>query len=152
MSNHSLCTNHAPWINGAQGAMFWDLSDSDDIAYAIARQISKEAYLASAYLLEPDAGLAATIDSSAGSHTAQFILKKHPDYGPPSYNDLMMLMVCNNASITATINISIPGDQIVGMGPIVYGYNWSYSLNNNLISLEMEPYTARAFILYVPSE
>jgi hypothetical protein len=135
----------ALWINGAQGAMFWLLSKSDSTAFELAKKVSKEAYLASEYLMEPDAGIAATITSTEGDETAQFILRRHPDYP-----NKVLIMICNNTDEVAYIWVYFPQDcEIQQVEQLIPAYQWSYIVYADRFSVGMGPWTARAFILNV---
>ncbi|HOE11580.1 MAG TPA: hypothetical protein PLQ35_13140 [bacterium] len=140
--------NYSAWINGAQSAMFWLLSKSDEVAFPRAKKISKEAYLVSNYLMEPDAGIDATITSTEGDETAQFILRRHPDY-----QDQVLIMICNNTDEEADIWVYFPQDcEIQQVEQLVQSYQWSCIVYSDRINIGMGPWTARAFILHVDED
>ena len=153
MSNHSLCTNYAPWINGAQGAMFWNLSQAKEIAYSIAKQVSHEAYLASKYLLQepPDIQTSPETDisvtSTGGDDSVQFIVREDPDFVPDAnYKNQVMVMFCNNADQAVTVSIRFP-DQVLPAGQIDpnYGPDSIQLINGKIFQIDMTAYTARAW-------
>ncbi|HQP98138.1 MAG TPA: hypothetical protein PLY86_06770 [bacterium] len=140
--------NYAAWINGAQGAMFWLLSKSNTTAFPRAKKISYEAHLVSEYLMEPDAGIAATITSTEGDETVQFILRRHPDY-----QDQVLIMICNNTDEEADIWVYFPQScEIQQVEQLVQSYQWSCIVYSDRINIGMGPWKARAFILHVDED
>lgn len=133
-----LC--YTSWINGAQGAMFWELSKSDPIMFTRARKITFEANLLKSYLLESDAGINATITSTNDDDsTAQFIIRKDPNFIPNStHKSKVMMMICNNSVFQTNLWIQFPQNQIIDFSTvsgIIPSYQWSFTpdyVNNRL--------------------
>lgn len=142
--------NYAPWINGAQGTMFWNLTQSNRVDFEDrAQYIAREVYAASAYLTASTFVSDATITSTEGDDTAQFILRRNPND-----SSKILLMLCNNSSEEAdAVWVHFPPDvSITSVDQLVGWYNWSYVLYSYKIGLGMGPWTARAFILNVDED
>lgn len=151
--------NYGPWINGAQGCIFFTLSKSgydpptghDEMeAFELAERISKEAYYLSKYLLRPDAGINATISSTPESDTyVQFILKDEPNYVPtPPITRRVMLMVCNNSINVNYVTIDFPQSMtIYKVKSFFTEYDWSHDDAEHSVSIGLGGQTARAFII-----
>ncbi|MEW6233952.1 MAG: hypothetical protein AB1656_01065 [Candidatus Omnitrophota bacterium] len=149
--------NYASWINGAQGAMFWNLSKSNTRSFERAKKVSEEAYLASKCLMESDSGISATITSTNDDDsTAQFILRRDPNFVPGTqYKDCLLLMVCNNSQYATNVWIQFPQNQIISTAfGINQSYNWSYTIDtsNNRFGVGLARSSARAFFIYIAAD
>ncbi len=150
---------YTSWINGAQGAMFWELSKSDPDMFARARRISHEAFLLRKYLLEPDAGINATITSlQADDETAQFIIKKNPNFAPNStHKSKVMLMVCNNSDRETSLWVQFPQDQQIDFSTVQginLFYYWSFTEDsvNNRIGVGIAGSDGRSFTFKIKAD
>lgn len=146
-------TCYAPWIMGAQGAMFYDLTISDANYYAQASAIQNEAWLMRDALLEPDPNISVHMTASKDVNKARFILRPDPDF-----SRRYLLMICNYyfpepnnsgdplVSEGQDITITFDNHNIETVYQINLSYNWSYALNGtDSISVGMGSPWARAF-------
>jgi hypothetical protein len=146
---------YTPWINGAQGAMFWELSKSDSKSFTRANQIMYEAGILSKYLLQPDAGIAATITSSNDDNsTVQFILRRDPDFDPSTseYLDKILILISNNSLNTSIITVQFPATHHIGRVESAFiGYSEYAFLDqiNNKFDRILYSLSSTAYFIYI---
>lgn len=139
--------NYCTWINGGMGAMFWQLSKSDIIAYTRAKKVSYEAYKASEFLMNSQDSDLRCFMHFDNDMDCQFILRRNP------YDENELLwMVCNSSRHTGYVKLSLPTTfTIKSVRPIVNNYDWDITTyrDKKTLRITMNELEGRAFLIKI---
>ena len=144
---------YCSWINGSQGAFFWELAKSDQLSLDISTKISKEAHYASQCLMQKtDIVSDVSCIEFEDNHDVQYIIRKDPNWfgSGSTIEKRYLLMICNNSKENSNCFVDFK-TPIKKVESIVPQYNWSHVFRNDNkeIGVGLGGYRARAFFVYV---
>jgi hypothetical protein len=143
---------YTQWVNGAQGAMFWNLSKSNLRMFNIVKKLSYEAFKCSNYLMNPPDDICNDFDVIVSNDNAdvQFIVRKDPTYVFGSKCRYLILLV-NNSNIRTDVTLQIPKtlkfyERLSELVNQDFSAQFTKTTNNQL-RIELNKYSGKAYVL-----
>lgn len=142
---------YTQWVNGAQGAMFWNLSKANERMFNIVKKVSYEAYKCSNYLMNPPDDICKKFQLNVTQDhcDVQLLVRKDPKY---LYGNRYLIIIVNNSKDSTEVNLEIPSEiskYYNELRYVVHKYGLSNRMRafNNKFKTVMDGYSGQAFIL-----